>query len=318
MGVDRTGQRALMDIVYTAVPGSELANQLGAYNETTTNYAGFVQEGAAATLAFAANTKSMKPEEMDEAADSLKLQAEQAIMEESELKNEESRETLKAAVGDFVEALRGTLHAGGLDGGAVLNLSPEALTVVAGGHVAEPSKVADGLKKLQEVAKSEGLDMPEIKWDADSYQDVKFHTMSAPADADDEAAQALFGETVEMAFGIGEKSVYFALGKNWLDGVKKVIDDSAASPGKSIKPMEMTVTATPIVQTAAAHAEEDEKAVFEMVNGSLQQSAGRDHARIVAEPIENGVRTRFEVEDGVLRAIGTAVMAKQMQAAQAN
>jgi hypothetical protein len=244
------------------------------------------------------------------------MQADQAIAEESELKTDEARDMVKAAVGDFIEALRGTLHSGGIDGGAVVNLSPDALTVVAGGAVAEPSKVADGLKKLEEVAKSEGLEMPPINWDAETYQDVKFHTMSAPADSGDEAAKALFGESVEMAFGIGEKSIYFALGKNWLDGVKKVIDDSAASPGKSIKPMEMTITATPIVQTAAAHGSDSDKALFQMVAGSLQQSAGRDHARIVAEPIENGVRTRFEVEDGVLRAIGTAVMAKQMQAAQ--
>jgi hypothetical protein len=317
-GIDRTGQRALFDVVYAAVAGSDFAKQLGGYSDTTTNYAGFVQEGAAMTLAFAAKTTDMTPEELDEAADGLKAQAESAIADESELKNEASKELLKAAVGDFIEALRGTLHAGGIDGGAVLNLSPDALTLVAGGSVAEPSKVVDGLKKLQDVAKSEELDMPEIKWDAESHGDVKFHTMSAPAGDGDEAAKALFGETVDMAFGIGEKSVYFAMGKNWLEGVKKVIDDSAANQGKSIKPMEMTVTATPIVQTAAAHAKEGEKPIFEMVNGSLQQASGRDHARIVAEPIENGVRTRFEVEDGVLRAIGTAVMAKQMQAAQAN
>jgi hypothetical protein len=317
-GVDRTGQRALMDFVYTSVAGSNFAKQLGAYKDTATNYAGFAQEGAAMTLAFAAKTTDMTPEELDEVADSLKAQAETAIAQESELKNEDSKELLKGVVGDFVEALRGTLHAGGIDGGAVLNLSPDALTLVAGGTVADPSKVADGLKKLQEVAKSEQLDMPEIQWDAQSHGDVKFHTMSAPVKNSDDDAKALFGENVDMAIGLGEKSLYFAMGKNWLDAVKKVIDDSAANQGKSIKPMEMTVTATPIVQTAAAHADEDDKPIFEMVNGSLQQAQGRDHARIVAEPIENGVRTRFEVEDGVLRAIGTAVMAKQMQAAQAN
>ena len=45
------------------------------------------------------------------------------------------------------------------------------------------------------------------------------------------------------------------------------------------------------------------------------EAAGHDHVRVVAEGIPNGLRTRFEVEQGVLQAIGTAAMMGQMQAA---
>jgi hypothetical protein len=317
VGVDRAGQKAIVDVLYTAVAGSELAKQVSAYKEATTNYAGFAQEGAAMTLNFAAKTTNMKPEDIDQLADNMRAQVNQGIAEESDLKSDESREKVKAAVGDFIEALRATLKAGAIDGGAVVNVSPEALTVVAGGVVTDPAKVEDGLKKLAEIAKSEEVDMPEVKWDAETYQDVKFHTLSHAGPEGDEAFKALFGEKLEMAVGLGKDSVYFAAGKNWMDGVKKVIDASAANKGKSIKPMELTVTATPIVETVAAHGDSDGKALCEAMAGALSQSSGRDHARVLIEPIENGGRWRVEVEDGLLRAIGTAVMAKQAQAAGA-
>ena len=42
----------LFDVAYTAVAGSEFATELGAYKDSTTNFAGFPQEGPAITLSF--------------------------------------------------------------------------------------------------------------------------------------------------------------------------------------------------------------------------------------------------------------------------
>ena len=47
------------------------------------------------------------------------------------------------------------------------------------------------------------------------------------------------------------------------------------------------------------------------------EANGRDHVRIVKQPIPNGARTRIEVEEGVLRSIGMAVMQAQEQGAGA-
>ena len=153
--------------------------------------------------------------------------------------------------------------------------------------------------------------MPEVQWDAQTHKDLKFHVMSTPPNGNTPAsAQALLGDNLEMAVGIGEKSVYFALGKNWLDAVKKVVDDSAANPGKATLPMQLIVAAKPIAETVAAGAKldgkEQEAAMADMVVSALSQSEGRDHVRIVAEPIENGVRTRIEIESGAIQAIATA------------
>jgi hypothetical protein len=182
---------------------------------------------------------------------------------------------------------------------------------VVGGFIADPAKIESGLKKLVELGKEEP-EMPAVKWNAESHAGVNFHTLSAPT-PDEEDARKLFGETIDFAVGIGQDSVYFAMGKECLAAAKKVIDDSAANPGKSIAPMELSVSVGQIMNTIAAF--DTENAVLKTVAETLKTEAvGRDHVRIVAQPVENGVRTRIEAEEGVMRAIGVGVKAAQMEA----
>ena len=57
------------------------------------------------------------------------------------------------------------------------------------------------------------------------------------------------------------------------------------------------------------------KAIADMLRAEGQ---GRDHLRLTGTVIPNGLRYRFEAEQGVLKAIGKAAAEKQRQAQQAN
>ena len=92
-------------------------------------------------------------------------------------------------------------------------MTPESLTFVAGGFIADPAKVESGLKKIVEAAKEEKHEktMPEIKWAADKHKDVTFHTMQpCRCRRTKKRPGKLFGEKLDMAVGIGKKAVYFA------------------------------------------------------------------------------------------------------------
>jgi len=115
---------------------------------------------------------------------------------------------------------------------------------------------------------------------------------------------------MEIAIGIGKQSVYFALGRDCLAATKDIIDRSKANPGKSVAIMEMTFALGQIMELAAFMGDEQAKPILEMISGMLdKESAGRDHVRMVAQPINNGIRMRFEMEEGVLKAIGMGVAA---------
>ncbi len=322
IAVDGEQQRTFIDVVYTAVAGSKLAGQIAMNSDPKTDFAGFVQPDAAMMMSFASKIGESDIAQMEQMFGAMQKQVESAIEEEADDASEEEREIMKSAVGDFMAALKATLEAGKMDGGAVLNISPTSLSLVAGGFVADPGKVESGLKKLTELARNEDSKFPGVDWNSSNHGDVQFHTMNIPipnnGDEDEENARKLFGETIDVAVGIGRETAFFALGRDCLETIKEVIETSAASPQKSVPPMEMSFALAQIMEAVEGFVDEDERAPIEMINNMLGNEAnGRDHVRIVVQPIPNGARTRIEAEEGVLRAIGMGVMAAQMEKMEA-
>lgn len=313
VSIDNEQQRAFLDFLYTAVPDTNLAKTLAANASVQTQYAGFFQPDAAMMVSFAQKVDDVSMSQVEQQFAAVREQLHRSIDQEEEIAKEESKQLMKGAVDDFLDALIATLKTGAVDGGAVMTVNPEALTFVAGGMVADPGKVEAGLKKMAEASQKEELGMPEVQWDAQSYGDLTFHTVSHPAE--DEDAQQLFGDTIEIAVGIGEKSVIVAGGRNWMEAVKKVLEDSKANPNKEVPPVEMIISLSPFLEVAAQMADSsDDREKIEKVATMLSQEAPqRDKIRVVATAIENGVRTRFELEEGVLRAIGVAMEESQKQ-----
>jgi hypothetical protein len=312
LSIDSEQQRTFMDFVYTAVAGSQLADQLKTLSNPKTNFAGFFQPEATGMMMVASQVNESDKAQTKQMVEALRAQMSTAIDDENDIPSDAAKEAVKAACNDFIDALVATVEAGTMDFGAVANVSPEGLTIVSGGFIGDAAKVESGLKKLAEAGK-EQPDMPTINWGAENHAGVTFHTLSVPVPSQEEEHRKLFGDAIDIAVGIGEKSVYFAMGKDNLAAVKKVIDESAANPGKAVAPMELSVSVGQILNTVAAFKPED--AALQMVANTLKSEAeGRDHVRILAQPVENGLRTRFEVEEGVMRAIGVAVKAQQTQA----
>jgi hypothetical protein len=305
-------QKVYLDVAYTALPGTKLAEDIAAANDAKTNFAGFVQPEAAVSLSLATKVTGSSLAQIQDAMQQLRGEVNKSI--DKEVK-EGSREAVRAAFADFIDAIEATVKAGVADGGASLSLAPDAATLVVGGLITDSAKIESGLKKLAEAGAADStVEMPKINWAADKAGDVTFHTMQIPVKKDE--PKALVGDNLDVVVGIGPQAAYLAVGRNALEALKTAIEKSAAEPGKSVSPMALTVSLGPIMATAQAVAPPDKKPMLGMIAGMLNgEAAGRDHVRLVAESIPNGVRTRFEVEQGVLQAIGTAAMMGQMQAA---
>ena len=321
IGVDSEQQRTYFDLGYTAIAGSKLADSIALNSDPKTNFAGFFQPDAAMMMSMASKIGKTDIAQFEQVYDTMLKQIGNGIENEAEDLSDKNRQIVKSAFGDFMAAFKATFQAGKMDAGAVLNVSPSSLSLVAGGYIADPSKVESGLKKLEGVIQEKEPKFSGIDWNSSSHADVKFHTFSVPIDEDDQdakQAKQLFGDTIDVAIGIGKETVYFSLGRDCVKAIKNIMDASAASPQKSVPPMEMTLALAQIMETAEALADEKDKTQIRMMTNMLaNETNGRDHLRVVVQPVSNGVRIRFEAEEGVLRAIGMAVMAAQMQAVEA-
>ncbi|MEX2168604.1 MAG: hypothetical protein WD851_04805 [Pirellulales bacterium] len=304
-------KKTSIEFALTAVPDTKTARQLTAASGSKTNFAGFIQPDAAATLLIAQQVPSEMIEEQAEQMKAMmktfRLQAAKAIEEESELPNQEAKDTMNSAIDDFMSAVEATILTGKTDAGAVLHIAPDSFTLVAGGHVVETDKIESGLKKVMSLAEQEP-DFPGVKWNAESYGGLSFHTVDVPIPADEEEARQMFGEQLNVAVGLGADTAILAVGKDYMAAVKKVLDDSKAQGGKEVKPAVMSVSVGAIMKVAAAFVDEEQAPQVQMMADMLEtNSEGLDHIRIEADLIPNGLKYRFEAEEGVIKAIGAGV-----------
>ncbi|HVT29298.1 MAG TPA: class II glutamine amidotransferase [Lacipirellulaceae bacterium] len=314
--VDAQQKRTYLDFTYAFVPGSKMADQAAAYSNPQTNFAGFYQSDAAAALSFASHADpKLIAADMAQYESMMRDQREALNQQiEKNVGDSEIREAVKSAVGDVFDAVEATIKEGHIDGGASLHLSPGSMTLVAGTHVKEPSKIESALKKLETAAKK-SPEFTGVKWNAGSHAGVTFHTFTIPVPKDKQEQRRVFGDEVKIAVGVGPEAVYLGVGRDSMEAIGKAIDSSAASPNKKVPPFELTLSLRPIMEFAASVQQGREQQISQTLAETLKnESPGRDHVRVIGQLIPNGLRYRIEAEDGVIRLIGVAAS----QARQAN
>jgi hypothetical protein len=318
--VDAAQQRTYVDYTQTFLPGSKMAQQIAAYGQPRTNFAGFNQPSAAATMSFATKADPELIRQDIEYFESTMQSLRAGVNSGIDASDAKDPEAVKAAFSDWFDALEATIRAGQLDGGAALHVSSDSLTLVAGALVTDTAKVESGLKKLEAAAAARYPDFAGIRWNAASHAGVSFHTLSVPVPEEQEAPRKLLGSEVSIAVGIGADAVYLAIGQDNLSMIKQAIDASAAEPDKAVSPFELSLSLGPILEMASDRAPDgDQKAIVQAVAEMLRnQPQDRDHIRAVGQVVPIGLRYRIEAEEGVLRAIGTAATEAQRRALQAS
>jgi hypothetical protein len=235
---------------------------------------------------------------------------------EKQIADEEIRDSVMAAISDWLDATAETLKSGQIDMAGFATMTPDALSLMAGAHVANPAKVEAGLQNLDKAAKKSDK-LSDVKWNADKHGSVNIHTFTIAVSED--KARELIGSEATVAIGLGGNAVYVGLGgPTTVADLKKAIDASLASPNKAVKPVEFSVALGTILETIAAHPDnERQKEMIQPIADMLKSdAAGRDHIRITGEMETNAVKYHFEAEEGVMKAIGKAAAAAQQRRAQ--
>ena len=112
----------------------------------------------------------------------------------------------------------------------------------------------------------------------------------------------VFGAKPMVYLAFGEESAWFAMGTDSLAALKGAMDNSGTM--KKVPVTQANVSLIPILKMAAEL--EEQPFLLTMAN-ALQ--AGSDRGRLLTEPISEGIKYRFEIDEGVLRVFGMAAAA---------
>ncbi len=302
---DKESKSMYFDIEMTGLDGSTFAKRCEATaNGKPTRFSGFVNEDSAFNMN---SCFTILPEDAENYKKMISQLREQGI-EELEVDGDISDEDLKKveqAADELIEVIEQTLDEGVLDSGIIAKVKRGDVNLAMGSQVVNPGKIEKLVKDNISIVKDELGDDLQIKFNSGSHQGVTLHTLVFTVPEDEEELIANLGEEVTVILGIGEKSLYLAVGNNPLATLKEAMDNSAAGTNKSHVAMQWNIYLAPIMKFAAGI---ENNEMVEMMAKKLEE-AGNDRLGLTSSMTKNGMKMRFDAQDGVLRLIQAATQA---------
>ncbi len=302
--IDAENKATHVDFSLIAAEGSETARKANQMADATSQFGGFLSTDAAVICSFCGKYSEDDSQQMATMIDALRGRALKAVEDEADV-DATAREALKATVNVLLDVLKDTAQAGKMDGGMLVDLEPGKLTFAAGAHLVDAERLETALRQLVELSR-DGGDIPKVQWNVDEHEGVQFHTMTVPVPEGEDEMRQILGDSVEIALGVSDDSFFAAAGDETVATLKGVIDRSRSGDASNADPMVFAVSMRKIAEFAATQTDDPTPA---MMAESLQQAEGNDHIRITARVVTDGVQYRLEVEDGLMKAIGSAASA---------
>jgi hypothetical protein len=292
----------------TAKEGTTLAKRIEEQLKVKSRFANLVAKDAPIQF-YAAGT--MAPEEIEQVKGSIAPMRSQVLGEiDKQGLPEEQAKTAKQIAGTLFDVLNKTIESGKMDMAGMAKLDPKTATFVLGGQIADGAKLDEVVKQL---VKQIQADEPEagkfIKLDAEKHGDVAFHTASVPLELLDAQAKAklgpVVGDNLTLVLGVSNTAVYLAGGRDAAAALKTAIDAVAKGGEKEGPPADVAVSVGSILRFAVAVADENEKPQIEKVLKFLEGTQGKDSLRVRVRAIPGGQQVRFEIEEGILKLLGS-------------
>ena len=308
--IDQTRQSVYFDVGITAKEGSDTAKQF-AYEDTTTQLAGFLTESAAAQMNMSASFDTAQAEQINISLETLRTQAIAQIQNDPTIPNEELRGLAIKAISTFMDVGKATLSSGKIDMAGSVDLTDEGISVIAAAVVPQAEQLDQIVRDFVKIATEQDPSFPEVEIDAQKKGDTSFHVIRIPIPEYEAEARSAFGESVEVSIGMGPDRIYIGVGKDNLKRLSAAIDASAADKGKKVSAALLKGSVHRILQFAA---EQTQDLTLQQAAAAAASITGKDTASMELSAIKNGARYRIEVEAGVLKAIAVGVQAAQAEA----
>jgi hypothetical protein len=300
--IDAKSKTTYLDVELTAQTGTKLASQFAEIKPGKTNFAGMLLPNAAVTASSIGATSDAQLAQAKSNLAGLRKTAIKGL--ESQGLSEEEVKLATTLLADVMDVLEKTLEMKKTDMAMSVVLQPDALTVVGGATIAEGAKLDKTLQQLVAEVKKNEEAANLVKISDETVDGIHLQKVSMPTP--DQQLAPLVGDTLEMVVGVADDKVLVAVGRDAAKTLKKTIGQLKTTAGKEVPPLRISVAATSVAKfISEIDGDAQVKATASMVAGMLAKAGQQDHVTVTAQPIAQGVRVRLELEEGLLKAIGS-------------
>ncbi|MEL7335838.1 MAG: hypothetical protein AAFN70_06480, partial [Planctomycetota bacterium] len=313
LDVDPESQNVSIDLVSTAVEGSDLALMSDESKPAPSKFSAVVRDDVAAFFhaSQVVGEKAIQQQQaqLDGATDLIV----NSVKQQGNVGDEEMEE-IKAMIQRLMGMIGETAKEGRIDGGLMVATGDNKLRVVGGFAVADGKEAA---KFVQDIAAKMENDpeAPNFEFNQSTYNGVTMHSMSKEVPADKEEARRMFGEAIDVKIGTAEKAVYVSMGPGSVELMKALIDSADSDDFDPQRPLvQVNVSMQPILKFAESIQPNDMNLAM---LSALANAADKDNISMIVRQIPQGSSIRLTVEEGVMRAMGAvAAEAQRLQLEQ--
>jgi hypothetical protein len=278
--INREDRKAYVDVMATAIAGSDLAEEFAGVSEGTTQFAGFESPEATVSALCTGAIATSDREQMVSMWASSREQLKMMLDTSDVFDDPRAKEVASSVMDDVFAALGKMMDADRVDGGmAVFGEGP--FTIVAGGAVAD-SAVFENL--VDDILKQVTAEFPSYEGysrNVAEHKDLRFHTIDIPSLPDAEmleAAREVFGDEISITVAVGDKRVFFGVGPGAIDRIRHVVDVSAEAGDVTIPPLRVRAKMSPLMGVLGELADRAAKQIEGELGNLGGQLSGDDDA----------------------------------------
>lgn len=297
--VNSSERVTLLDLGFQCVEGSSLAEQANLAANVTSDYQAFQLADSAASFQFAQEIPESERELAIENFRNSMQQAKGMIEKQAEIPTA----LANALLDTLSKVLEGTIQDGKLDGAGSLSVADDTLRILFGGRIADGAAFAADVKALAADLPPEIAGDVAFDFDYDTYKGVTLHRATVQAKIADPAAQEVFGNELKLVIGTADKGFLVALDPSGDAAVRQAIDAMQAAGTQKSTPFASVVRLEQIlafVQTLGPNP------MIDIAVDSIREHSGNDTVQVNGRPIKDGAIYSFSIDDGILKAVGTA------------
>ena len=301
--IDVEGQKTYMDGAAQFVAGSKLAAQADAAKNMKTVFSAFKLPSPAVSFRSTSVVADADKPVIKNSLNTSLQQIEERIS--NEINNSQASEALVKLIKSVGKLFEQTIDEGTLDGAMSASVSGDALKVLVGGRIADGKALAqavqDAVKDLSGIS-----EVPKFDFAYETYGGMTLHRTSVPIQSSDRAVQKIFGDSVKLTIGTGDKSFALSLDAAGDASLKAAIDGMKKAPSAPATPLEGVIEVGQIVEYAQSVSP---NSMLDIVLEAVKEYAGKDKVLVSGNIIPRGAVYRLSIDEGVLRAIGAAAKA---------
>lgn len=299
--IEPKAQKTYLDTAAQFVEGTRLASQMDAVQNLTSDFTAFKLANSSASFrATSELTEETDKAVMKQSIDNSMAQAATQLDEQGV--DGEAREMIDKLVAAMTEILYKTIDEGKFDGAGSLSVADDTLRILVGGRLADGRALEQELKDLIKGLPS-GDSTPVAEFDYEVFSGVTLHRLSVPVKIPDPAARKVFGDELKFVIGTFDKGFMVAMDATGDAALKAAITSMQAASNKAAQPLEGVVEVGSILKFAQSVSP---NSMLDLTIDTVDQFAGKDKLQVAASVIPRGMIYRFTIEEGVLRAVGTA------------